>query len=41
MLEKRTLTMSIKEVKRCKKKKMANEKQITQREGAMRIGVSE
>ena len=41
MLEKRTLTMSIKEIKRCEIMKMANEKQITQREGAKRIGISE
>ena len=41
MLENRTITMSIKEIKRCEVLKMANEKQITQREGARRIGVTE
>jgi hypothetical protein len=41
MLKNRTLTMSIKEIKRCEVLKMANEKQITQREGAIRIGVTE
>lgn len=33
--------MSIKEIKRCEIMKMADEKQITQREGAKRIGVTE
>jgi predicted DNA-binding protein (UPF0251 family) len=33
--------MSIKEIKRCEILKMADEKQITQREGAKRIGVTE
>ena len=41
MLKDRTLTMSIKEIKRCEILKMAEEKQITQREGAKRIGVTE
>ncbi len=41
MLENRTLTMSIKEINRCEILKMANEKQVTQREGAKRIGVTE
>ena len=41
MLKDRTLTMSIKEVKRCEILKMADEKQITQCEGAKRIGVTE
>ncbi len=34
MLENRTQTMSIKEIKRCEIIKMAEEKQLTQREGA-------
>lgn len=41
MLENRTLTMSIKEIKRCEILKMTAEKRITQREGAERIGVTE
>ena len=41
MLENRTLTMSNKEIKRCEILKMADEKQITQREGAKRTSVSE
>ncbi len=41
MLEKRTLTLSIKEIKRCEILKMSDEKQITQCEGAKRIGVTE
>ena len=41
MQKDRTLTMSIKEVKRCEILKMADEKQITQSEGAKRIGVTE
>jgi transposase len=41
MLKNRTLTMSIKEIKRCEILKMAEEKQITQREGGKRIGVTE
>ena len=41
MLKQRTVTMSIKEVKRCEILKMAEEKQLTQREGAKRIGITE
>lgn len=41
MITNRTLTMSIKEIKRCEILKMANEKQINQKAGARRIGVSE
>jgi predicted DNA-binding protein (UPF0251 family) len=41
MLKDRTLIMSIKEIKRCEILTMANEKQITQREGAKQIGVTE
>lgn len=41
MLKDRTLTMSIKEIKRCEILKMADEKQITQSEGAKRICVTE
>jgi len=41
MIEKRALTMSIKEITRCEILKMADEKQITQREGAKRTSVSE
>jgi len=41
MLEKRTLTLSIKEIKRCEILKMATVKQITQREGAKQTDVSE
>ena len=41
MLEKRTLTMSIKEIKRCEVIKMAEEKKITQREAARQIGITE
>jgi predicted DNA-binding protein (UPF0251 family) len=41
MLKDRTLTMSIKELNRCEILKMTDEKRITQREGAKRIGVTE
>jgi predicted DNA-binding protein (UPF0251 family) len=41
MLKDKALTMSIKEVKRCEILKMADEKQITQSEGAKRIEVTE
>ena len=41
MLKDRTLTMSNKEINRCEILKMADEKQITQREGAKRIDVTE
>lgn len=41
MLENRTLTMSIKEIKRCETLKMADEKRLTQREGANRLHVTE
>jgi hypothetical protein len=41
MLKQRTLTMSIKELNRCEILKMTDEKRITQREGATRIGVTE
>ncbi len=41
MLKQRTLTMSIKEIKRCEILKMTDEKRITQREGATRVGVTE
>jgi len=41
MRGKRTLTMSIKEIKRCEILKMAEEKKITQGEGAKQIRVSE
>jgi len=41
MLKNRTLTMSIKEVTRSQILRMADEKQITQCEGARRIGVTE
>ena len=41
MLKDRTLTMSIKEIERCGILKMTDEKQITQSEGAKRIGVTE
>lgn len=41
MLENRTLTLSIKEVTRSQILRMADEKQITQCEGARRIGVTE
>lgn len=41
MVENRTLTMSNKEIERCEILKMANEKHITQREGARRIDVTE
>ena len=41
MLKDRTLTMSNKEINRCEILKMADEKQITQCEGAKRIDVTE
>ena len=41
MAEKRNLTMSIEEIKRCEILKMADEKKITQREGAIRLSVTE
>lgn len=41
MEENRTLRMSIKEINRCVILKMADEKQIKQKEGARRVGVSE
>ena len=41
MLKDRTLTMSNKEIERCGILKMTDEKQITQSEGAKRIGVTE
>jgi hypothetical protein len=41
MLKDRTLTMSIKEIKRCEILKMAGEKWITKGESAKRIGVTE
>lgn len=41
MLKDRTLTMSIKELKRCEILAMADEKRITQHDGAKRTGVTE
>ena len=41
MRENRTISMSIKEIKRCETLKMADEKRLTQREGAKRLNISE
>lgn len=41
MLENRTITLSIKEIKRCETLKMADEKRFTQREGANRLNITE
>jgi predicted DNA-binding protein (UPF0251 family) len=41
MTAKRTISMSKEEVKRCEILRMAEEKQITQKEGARRIGISQ
>jgi len=41
MLENRTITLSIKEIKRCETLKMAEEKRLTQREGAKRLNITE
>jgi len=41
MLENRTISMSIKEINRCETLKMADEKRLTQREGAKRLNITE
>lgn len=41
MASKRTISMSEEEIKRCEILRMAEEKQITQKEGARRIGISQ